>query len=139
MSKVHIFCLKGSFIMGIGNIREIVSGFKSLVGNIPTYYDNFDEVLDSLLSTFGLTMNKLLPMKHFAISESRFGRRELNIFDSAEFCKDWVREVNELCADDGVSCKEIPFSKFVELAQDELENPNCYSCEPDRVVVSIRP
>ncbi len=119
-----------------GNIREIVSGFKSVADNIPTY-NNFDKAFDGLYDAFCLTMNELLPMKYFAISESRFGRRALNIFDSAESCTDWVRKVNELCADDSIVCKEIPFSKFIESAEDEWDNLNCYACEPDKVVISV--
>lgn len=120
-----------------GNIIEIVSGFKNVIGNIPTFYDNFDEALDNLFNVFRFTMNELLPMKHFAICEKGF-YHDLNIFDSAENCDSWIRETNELCADDGIKCKEIPFSKFIELAKDEWDNLNCYSCELDRVVVAIR-
>lgn len=114
-----------------GNIREVVLGFKRMVDNIPTVYDNFEDALDKLFEGFYLTMEELLPLKYFALYEDMYGY-EVAVFDSQEDCGKWIGKFVNSC---DVSCSEITFSKFVELSHSEWSNPNCYYDEPTNILV----
>ncbi len=122
--------------MGNGNIREVVLGFKGIVDNIPTQYDNFDEVLDSLFKVFHETMNELLPMKCFAFCDDRYGRC-VNVFDNKSYCNDWLLSLISANINNRAVYKIISFSDLVKLAIDEWDDLNCYSCELDRVVIRV--
>ncbi len=119
-----------------GNIREVVSGFKGIVDNIPAQYDNFDEVFDELYEVFHQTMNELLPMKYFALCDDRYGKC-INVFDSEVYCNDWLLELINANTDSKAVYKKISFSEFVEMAANEWDDLNCYSCELDRVVIKV--
>lgn len=75
--------------MDNGNIREVVVGFKRLVDNIPSVYDNFEDALDKFFEAFYLTMNELLPLKYFALYESECGY-EIAVFDRAKDRNGWI-------------------------------------------------
>ena len=120
--------------MDNGNIREVVVGFKRMVDNIPSVYDNFEDALDKFFEAFCLTMNELLPLKHFALYESECGY-EIAVFDRAEDRDNWIDLVRGAEFDDCKGCHEITFSKFVELSHDEWSNPNCYSGELEDMLI----
>lgn len=116
-----------------GKIREVVMGFKMMVDNIPSQYDNFEEALDKFFEAFYLTMKELLSMKYFTLYEDKYGY-EVAIFDEYKDCKEWIDGIINSC---DVTCSEITFSKFVELSHGEWSSPNCYSGENDVLIFSL--
>lgn len=120
--------------MDNGNIREVVVGFKRLVDNIPSVYDNFEDALDKFFEAFYLTMNELLPLKYFALYESECGY-EIAVFDRAKDRNGWIDLIRGAEFEDCKDCREITFSKFVELSHGEWSNPNCYSSELEDMLI----
>lgn len=116
-----------------GKISEVVLGFESVVGNIPSEDNDFHEALDKLFAGFYLTMNELLPLKYFALYEDGSGGK-IAIFDEYKDCKGWIGRFNNLC---GAKCSEITFSKFAELTGDDWCTSNYYSDEDGILVFGL--
>lgn len=120
--------------MDSGNIREVVMGFKRVIDNIPSQYDNFEDALDKFFEAFYLTMNELLPLKYFVLYEGECGY-EIAIFDRAEDRDSWIDLICRAELEDCKNCHEIAFEKFIELSHDEWSNPNCYSGELEDMLI----
>lgn len=120
--------------MDNGKIREVVVGFKRMVDNIPSVYDNFEDALEKFFEAFYLTMNELLPLKYFALYEGECGY-EIAVFDRAKDRNGWIDLIRGAELDDCKDCHEITFSKFVELSHGERSNPNCYSDELEDMLI----
>lgn len=111
--------------METGCIREVVLGFESMVGNIPSECNDFRDALRKLFEGFYSTMNELLPLKYFALYKDKNGDK-IAIFDRYKDCKEWIDGLANSC---GVECSEITFSKFVELSGNDWSTSNYYSDE----------
>ena len=116
-----------------GKISEVVLGFESVVGNIPSECDDFCDALNKLFKGFSLTMNELLPLKYFALYEDESGGK-IAIFDKYKDCKGWIDGFANLC---DTKCSEITFSKFIELTGDDWSTSNYYSDEDGVLVFSL--
>lgn len=116
-----------------GNIGAVISGFKKVITNIPSQYDNFDDALDKFFEAFYLTMDEMLPMKYFALYEDSNGY-VIAIFDNEKDCEEWITEGSGLAINESVTCNKISVSKFIELAYDEWANPNCYDIDSEELL-----
>ncbi len=117
-----------------GNIVEVVLGFKMVIDNIPSVYDNFEDALDRIFEAFRLTMNEMLPLKYFALYEDKYGY-EIVIFDSLEERDSLIGLIRNSELEDCEDFREISFDKFAELSHDEWSNPNCYSGALEELLV----
>lgn len=116
--------------METGSIREVVLGFESMVGSIPSESNDFRDALGKLFDGFCSTMNELLPLKYFSLYKDNNGDK-IAIFDTYRDCKEWIDRFANLR---DVECSEITFSKFIELAGNDWSTSNYYSDE-DGVLV----
>lgn len=122
--------------MDYGNISEVVLGFKRVVDNIPSQYDNFDEALEKFFDAFHQTMDEMIPMKFYAYSLNGYGQ-EVDIFDTAEERDKWIKEIQELCGEEFEVCKAISPVEFLEVSYGEWDNPNCYTSDFDGMLAFV--
>ncbi len=108
-----------------GNIREVIVGFKKIIGDTPLRYNK---------EAFCQTMNEMLPLKYFALYKYECGF-EITIFDSSRERDSWIDLMQQSGLDSDEDCHEVSFDKFVELSRGEWNDPSCYYDEPCDLIV----